>query len=170
MVTSAGRSQRSQTSRRLAATESGTGTKYKIRHLDSTAWDMSKFLNIQCRLSDIRYPQFAKKWINIRKSYGNFYKQPLLTISPSGPRIRPSEHDAEKLGLKYEVALIGLDDSRNISRIALRMLRRLPAARSTSACTPPAAVGPQLGSVEGAPRRTAPAAESTRTVVSTPHM
>lgn len=38
------------------------------------AWDMSKFLNIQCQISRIRYPQFAKKWINIRKSYGNFYK------------------------------------------------------------------------------------------------
>ena len=35
---------------------------------------MSKFLNIQCQISRIRYPQFAKKWINIRKSYGNFYK------------------------------------------------------------------------------------------------
>lgn len=42
------------------------------------AWDMSKFLNIQCRTSRIRYPQFAKKWINIRKSYGNFYKVWLL--------------------------------------------------------------------------------------------
>lgn len=38
------------------------------------AWDMSKFLNIQCRVSQIRYPRFARKWINIRKSYGNFYK------------------------------------------------------------------------------------------------
>lgn len=38
------------------------------------AWDMSKFLNIQCRISRIKYPAFAKKWINIRKSYGNFYK------------------------------------------------------------------------------------------------
>lgn len=35
---------------------------------------MSKFLNIQCRISGIKYPSFAKKWINIRKSYGNFYK------------------------------------------------------------------------------------------------
>lgn len=35
---------------------------------------MSKFLNIQCRISRIKYPSFAKKWINIRKSYGNFYK------------------------------------------------------------------------------------------------
>lgn len=35
---------------------------------------MSKFLNIQCRISRIKYPSFAKSWINIRKSYGNFYK------------------------------------------------------------------------------------------------
>lgn len=35
---------------------------------------MSKFLNIQCQLNRLRYPQFAKKWINIRKAYGNFYK------------------------------------------------------------------------------------------------
>lgn len=41
---------------------------------DFRSWDMSKFLNIQCQISRIRYPQFAKKWINIRKSYRNFYK------------------------------------------------------------------------------------------------
>lgn len=45
----------------------------------SSAWDMSKFLNIQCQLSRLKYPQFAKKWINIRKAYGNFYK--VLTLS-----------------------------------------------------------------------------------------
>lgn len=44
------------------------------------AWDMSKFLNIQCQLSRLRYPQFARKWINIRKSYGNFYKVWLFTV------------------------------------------------------------------------------------------
>lgn len=35
---------------------------------------MSKFFNIQCRISHLKFPSFAKKWINIRKSYGNFYK------------------------------------------------------------------------------------------------
>lgn len=39
---------------------------------------MSKFLNIQCQLSRLKYPPFAKKWINIRKSYGNFYKVKIL--------------------------------------------------------------------------------------------
>ncbi|XP_033032702.1 3'-5' exoribonuclease 1 isoform X5 [Trachypithecus francoisi] len=51
------------------------GTKYKYSILTDGSWDMSKFLNIQCQLSRLKYPPFAKKWINIRKSYGNFYKQ-----------------------------------------------------------------------------------------------
>ncbi|XP_032915901.1 3'-5' exoribonuclease 1 isoform X3 [Catharus ustulatus] len=50
------------------------GTKYSYSVLTDGSWDMSKFLNIQCRISRIKYPSFAKKWINIRKSYGNFYK------------------------------------------------------------------------------------------------
>ncbi|KAL6030654.1 hypothetical protein STEG23_027037 [Scotinomys teguina] len=50
------------------------GTKYKYCILTDGSWDMSKFLNIQCQLSRLKYPPFAKKWINIRKSYGNFYK------------------------------------------------------------------------------------------------
>ncbi|KAJ0012634.1 hypothetical protein NQD34_016968 [Periophthalmus magnuspinnatus] len=92
------------------------GTKYKYAILTDGAWDMSKFLNIQCSISRIRYPQFAKKWINIRKSYGNFYKVPR-------PQTKLSTM-LDKLGLKYEGRPhSGLDDSRNIARIALRMLQ-----------------------------------------------
>lgn len=92
------------------------GTKYKYAMLTDGSWDMSKFLNIQCRVSRIRYPPFAKKWINIRKSYGNFYKVPRTKTKLSTM--------LEKLGLKYEGRPhSGLDDSRNIARIALRMLQ-----------------------------------------------
>ncbi|XP_045142897.1 3'-5' exoribonuclease 1 isoform X2 [Echinops telfairi] len=92
------------------------GTKYKYSILTDGSWDMSKFLNIQCQLSSLRYPPFAKEWINIRKSYGNFYKVPRsqtkLTIM------------LEKLGMSYDGRPhSGLDDSRNIARIAVRMLQ-----------------------------------------------
>ncbi|XP_074084330.1 3'-5' exoribonuclease 1 [Macrotis lagotis] len=92
------------------------GTKYKYSILTDGSWDMSKFLNIQCQISRLRYPSFAKKWINIRKSYGNFYKVPRnqtkLTIM------------LEKLGMSYDGRPhSGLDDSKNIARIAVRMLR-----------------------------------------------
>ncbi|XP_064128912.1 3'-5' exoribonuclease 1 [Loxodonta africana] len=92
------------------------GTKYKYSILTDGSWDMNKFLNIQCQLSRLRYPPFAKRWINIRKSYGNFYKVPRsqtkLTIM------------LEKLGMSYEGRPhSGLDDSKNIARIAVRMLQ-----------------------------------------------
>ncbi|XP_019377854.1 PREDICTED: 3'-5' exoribonuclease 1 [Gavialis gangeticus] len=92
------------------------GTKYSYSILTDGSWDMSKFLNIQCRISHIKYPSFAKKWINIRKSYGNFYKVPRnqtkLTIM------------LEKLGMNYDGRPhSGLDDSKNIARIAIRMLQ-----------------------------------------------
>lgn len=92
------------------------GIKYKYAILTDGSWDMSKFLNMQCRTSRLKYPRFAKKWINIRKAYGNFYKVPrtqtkLLMM-------------LEKLGMNYDGRPhSGLDDSRNIARIAIHMLR-----------------------------------------------
>ncbi|XP_068611471.1 3'-5' exoribonuclease 1 [Brachionichthys hirsutus] len=92
------------------------GTKYKYAFLTDGAWDMSKFLNIQCQISRIAYPLFAKKWINIKKSYGNFYK-----VTRTQTKLSTM---LEKLGLTYEGRPhCGLDDSRNIGRIAVRMLQ-----------------------------------------------
>ncbi|XP_068162705.1 3'-5' exoribonuclease 1 [Antennarius striatus] len=92
------------------------GTKYKYAFLTDGAWDMSKFLNIQCKISRITYPLFAKKWINIKKSYGNFYK-----VTRTQTKLTTM---LEKLGLTYEGRPhCGLDDSRNIARIAIRMLQ-----------------------------------------------
>ncbi|XP_010330241.2 3'-5' exoribonuclease 1 isoform X1 [Saimiri boliviensis] len=92
------------------------GTKYKYSILTDGSWDMSKFLNIQCQISRIKYPSFAKKWINIRKSYGNFYKVPR---SQTKLAIM-----LEKLGMDYDGRPhCGLDDSKNIARIAVRMLQ-----------------------------------------------
>ncbi|XP_071288779.1 3'-5' exoribonuclease 1-like [Agelaius tricolor] len=92
------------------------GTKYSYSMLSDGSWNMSKFLNIQCRISCIKYPSFAKKWINIRKSYGNVYKVPRnqtkLTIM------------LENLGMSYDGRPhSGLDDSKSIARIAVRMLQ-----------------------------------------------
>ncbi|XP_032069528.1 3'-5' exoribonuclease 1 [Thamnophis elegans] len=92
------------------------GSKYSYCILTDGSWDMSKFLNIQCRISRLKYPSFAKKWINIRKSYGNFYKVPRCQTKLSTM--------LEKLGMDYDGRPhSGLDDSKNIARIAIRMLQ-----------------------------------------------
>ncbi|XP_016120226.1 3'-5' exoribonuclease 1-like [Sinocyclocheilus grahami] len=77
---------------------------------------MGKFLHTQCKLSCIRYPPFARKWINIRKSYGNFYKVPRTQTKLICM--------LENLGMQYDGRPhCGLDDSRNIARIAIHMLK-----------------------------------------------
>ncbi|XP_057880264.1 3'-5' exoribonuclease 1-like, partial [Melospiza georgiana] len=91
------------------------GTKYSYSMLTDGSWDMSKFLNIQCFISCTKYPSFAKKWINTH-NYGNLYKVPRnqtkLTIM------------LENLGMSYDGRPhSGLDDSKNIARIAIRMLQ-----------------------------------------------
>uniref|UniRef100_A0A8C1BSL7 Exoribonuclease 1 n=1 Tax=Cyprinus carpio carpio TaxID=630221 RepID=A0A8C1BSL7_CYPCA len=96
--------------------EKELGTKYKYTFLTDGSWDMGKFLHTQCKLSCIRYPQFARKWINIRKSYGNFYKVPRTQTKLICM--------LENLGMQYDGRPhCGLDDSRNIARIAIYMLK-----------------------------------------------
>ncbi|NP_001018450.1 3'-5' exoribonuclease 1 [Danio rerio] len=96
--------------------EKELGTKYKYMFLTDGSWDMGKFLHTQCKLSRIRYPQFARKWINIRKSYGNFYKVPRTQTKLICM--------LENLGMEYDGRPhCGLDDSRNIARIAIHMLK-----------------------------------------------
>ena len=37
-------------------------------------WDMNMYLNVQCKLSQVRYPAYARQWINLCKTFSNFYK------------------------------------------------------------------------------------------------
>lgn len=75
---------------------------------------MSRFLQIQCNLSKIPFPYWAKKWINIRKAYSSYYSCKRMNL----------EEMLTNLGLKFEgIQHCGLHDSRNIARIAIQLLQ-----------------------------------------------
>lgn len=77
-------------------------------------WDMGRFLVLQCKATGIPYPDFAKKWINVRKSYSNFYKTMRLPLAGM----------LEFLGMSFEgQPHSGLDDAKNIARVVLQMLK-----------------------------------------------
>ncbi|XP_033756055.1 3'-5' exoribonuclease 1-like [Pecten maximus] len=89
----------------------GDGNKFTI--VTDGPWDMSRFLCLQCQHSDQVFPRWAKKWINIRKTYGSFYKC----------RRKKLEDMLIYLGMKFEGKQHrGRDDSRNIARIAIRLI------------------------------------------------
>lgn len=76
-------------------------------------WDMSRFMYMQCRHNKIPFPRWGRRWINLRKSYSNFYQCRRTKLNEM----------LKSLGMTFEGHLhSGLDDSRNIARIAVRLL------------------------------------------------
>ena len=74
---------------------------------------MARFLHIQCKLRQLRYPIWGKKWINIRKTFSNFYDVHQTKLY----------NMLDLLGMEFEGQLhSGIDDSRNIARIAIQLV------------------------------------------------
>ncbi|KAL5021002.1 hypothetical protein ScPMuIL_000157 [Solemya velum] len=89
------------------------GPENKFAIITDGPWDVSRFLYPQCCLTQVGFPKWARKWVNIRKSYSNFYHC----------RPRKLEEMLENLGMQFEGHLhSGLHDSRNIARIVIHML------------------------------------------------
>lgn len=76
-------------------------------------WDMSRFLYMQCTTCDIPYPQWARRWVNIRKAFCNAYHVPKCSVSTM----------LNILGLAFEGhPHSGIDDARNIARILAQLI------------------------------------------------
>lgn len=77
-------------------------------------WDFQNFLQSQCQYSRILYPEWAQRWVNIRKGFADFY----------GFRRSGVESMLRKLGFQFEgQPHSGLDDATNIARIAVQMIK-----------------------------------------------
>lgn len=88
----------------------GSGKKFAV--LTDGPWDMSRFLFMQCQHCRIPFPKWGKKWINLRKTYSNFYQCRRTKLNEM----------LVSLGMSFEGHMhSGLDDSRNIARIAVRL-------------------------------------------------
>uniref|UniRef100_A0A8D8YQ67 3'-5' exoribonuclease 1 n=1 Tax=Cacopsylla melanoneura TaxID=428564 RepID=A0A8D8YQ67_9HEMI len=78
-------------------------------------WDMGRFFFLQCKLSKLPYPAYAREWTNLRKIFRNFYKY------HQGGTL---EDMVKFVGLKFEGdPHRGLDDSYNIARMFLHLLK-----------------------------------------------
>ncbi|KXJ11771.1 3'-5' exoribonuclease 1 [Exaiptasia diaphana] len=89
------------------------GTKHKMAVVTDGPWDIARFLVLQCEISNIMLPKWSKRWINLRKHYRNYYKTRCKLIDM-----------LENLGLHFEGRPhCGLDDSKNIARIMIKMIQ-----------------------------------------------
>lgn len=37
-------------------------------------WDIAHFLARQCQINEIEFPEYAKRWINVKKMFANHYQ------------------------------------------------------------------------------------------------
>lgn len=95
-------------------TDHKLGSEYKFGVVTDGHWDMGLCFSRQCRLCSIPVPKFARKWINLRKLYRNFYKVSKGTL----------EDMVKNLGMRFEGRPhSGIDDARNIARILQKMVQ-----------------------------------------------
>ncbi|CAF1406728.1 unnamed protein product [Rotaria sordida] len=88
--------------------------KRKLAFATDGPWDFAKFLRMQCHLSSIDYPRWAKEWINIRKEFAKFYPVRRCGI----------EKMLNNLGLSFDGRRhSGIDDAINIARITLELMK-----------------------------------------------
>jgi 3'-5' exoribonuclease 1 len=84
-------------------------------------WDLRDFLRKQCDISGIHPISWFNQWVNLRRAFRYFY-----FLRKNLPAIDPVNLDSmlEYLGWSFEGHKhSGLDDSFNITRIVLRMIR-----------------------------------------------
>ena len=74
---------------------------------------MDLYLKLQCIVSEIPIPKYAKEWINISKVFANLYKTKRI----------PLRAMLESIGLEFSgQPHRGIDDARNIARIAIQLI------------------------------------------------
>ncbi|XP_057370946.1 uncharacterized protein LOC130691922 isoform X2 [Daphnia carinata] len=100
------------------------GSKFSFAIVTDGSKDMGHFLKRQCALSNILFPEYGKYWVNIRKTFSNFYK--VGDMQKRARRINETVLNAmiREMGYQFKGrAHSGLDDARNIACIVQGLLK-----------------------------------------------
>lgn len=88
--------------------------KFNLKIVSLKKWDLGKFLKDQCLLSQVEFPSYAQYWVNIRKTFSNFYDTGKLPLNSM----------IQLIGQEFQGrAHSGIADARNITSIVQRLLR-----------------------------------------------
>ncbi|XP_046643137.1 ERI1 exoribonuclease 2-like [Daphnia pulicaria] len=100
------------------------GSEYSFAILTDGSKDVGHFLKTQCVLSQIDIPEYCKYWINIRKSFTNFYQTNDLQYFARLANDTVLNIMIKEIGCKFQgKPHSGLDDARNIAYVAQCLLQ-----------------------------------------------
>lgn len=108
--------------------EKDRGTLNQAAFVTCGNWDLKTKVPQQCKDSCIKVPPYFSEWINLKDIFVNFYK-----IRARGMRSMMNELGIPLLGSHH----LGIDDSKNITRVLQRMIAdgsplQITARRSSS--------------------------------------
>ncbi|XP_042502012.1 uncharacterized exonuclease domain-containing protein At3g15140-like isoform X3 [Macadamia integrifolia] len=87
--------------------------KYGKIGVDRGNWDLKTKVPQQCKVSKVKLPQYFMEWINLKDIYLNFYHR-----RATGMMTMMKELEIPLVGSHH----LGIDDTKNISRVLQRML------------------------------------------------
>ncbi|XP_039283068.1 probable tubulin polyglutamylase ttll-15 [Nilaparvata lugens] len=92
----------------------GLDSKSKYAIVTDGPCDMGRFLFGQCEFSNVQFPYYAKKWINIRRVFSSHYKSRKVCLASM----------LQSFGVEFDGRLhCGLDDARNIANLLIHMIK-----------------------------------------------
>ncbi|XP_059468578.1 3'-5' exoribonuclease 1-like [Neocloeon triangulifer] len=91
----------------------GAKRKHKFSFVTDGPWDFSKFLLGQCKLTEVPFPTYCRKYINLQRAFASHYKCRKTSLNGM----------LQHLALEFEGRQhCGLDDAKNISRILVVLI------------------------------------------------
>lgn len=93
------------------------GTEHTFGLVTDGPFDVGRFLRLSCAQYSTPVPNWASRWINVRKAFANFYR-------PSRQSAPGLQQMLTRLDLSFQGnPHSGLDDARNIARVVERLLK-----------------------------------------------
>jgi len=98
----------------------GLGLQHTFALVTDGPFDVGRFLRLSCLQHQLDIPDWAKKWVNLRKGFANFYRWNSSASQQKLPGLPTmlSRLDMEFVGSPH----CGLDDAKNIARVVSRMV------------------------------------------------
>ena len=100
------------------------GTRHSYSVVTDGPFDMGRFLYLQMLHVNEPFPAYASYWVNLRKSFANFYKEGFYNQSGSTSNKLPGLHSMlQSLGMEFQgQPHCGRDDAKNIARVLIRLI------------------------------------------------
>merc|ERR1712133_263602 len=98
----------------------GLGLQHTFALVTDGPFDVGRFLRLSCLQHQLEIPDWARKWVNLRKGFANFYRWNTNASQQKLPGLPTmlSRLDMEFVGSPH----CGLDDAKNIARVVSRMV------------------------------------------------